>query len=176
MSCPARFSADPARQARIASTLDASGEGRAVLARWGRPLPMCFGPVPASVVTEKGVLLMDAKLDDARAAARTAHLVTHLADGLPALVKERGDCDARVEQALAAEARALGLELRLLRELRAPPPEGGPWEVEIVYFAAEPAAREAALRAYLRAHPDGAPGVDALAAGYAKRCAQGSPR
>lgn len=170
-SCPARYSADPERQAKIVEVLGKSQEGGAVVARWGRPIRMCFGAVAPSVVTEEGMLLMDAKLEDARAAARAAHLLTHLVDGLPALVKGQGDCEARVEQALAAEARALALELRLLRELGAPPPEGGPWEVEGIHWAAAPAAREAVLVDYLRSHPDGAPGVDALATGYARRCA-----
>lgn len=174
--CTGRYSADPARQARILGRLGASAEGAAAVGRWGRPIRMCFGAVRSSVVTEQGVMLMDAKLDDARAAARVAHLVTHLADGLPAIVAGEGDCDARVEQALAAEARALALELRLLRELEAPPPEGGPWEVEGVHWAAPPEGREAAVLSYLRAHPDGAPGVDALAAGYARRCARGQGR
>lgn len=134
---------------------------------------MCFGPVSPSVVTERGTLLLDASQDDTRAAARVAHLLLHLTSGMTALVQGKGDCDARVEQALAAEARALGLELRLLQELRAPPPPGGPWEVESVYWAAPPEGREAALLGYFKAHPDGAKGVDALAAGYAKRCAAG---
>ncbi len=79
-----------------------------------------------------------------------------------------------MEQALAAEARGLSLELRVGRELGAPPAEGGPFEVEAVHWQAAPEEREAALVACLRAHPDGAPGVDALAAGYAKRCAAGA--
>lgn len=175
-ACPGRFSADPGREARVVERLGAAGEGRAVLARWGRPLRMCFGEVPSSVVTEQGTLLMDARLDDARAAARAAHLAAHLADGLPALVGGEGGCDARVREALRAEARALALELRLVRALGAPPPEGGPWEVEAVHWAAPPEGREAAIEAYLRSHPDGAPGVDALAAGYARRCAEAKGR
>ncbi len=174
--CPGRFAADPARQARIVERLGAGAEGGALIAGQGQPIRMCFGAVSSSVVTEQGTLLMDAGQGDARAAARAAHLLLHLADGLPALVKGEGDCDARVEEALRAEARALALELRLLRELGAPPPEGGPWEVEGIHWAAAPEEREAALVAYLRAHPDGAPGVDALASGYARRCAKGNER
>jgi hypothetical protein len=176
VACPGRYSADPARQARIVDKLVSSEEGAAVVGRWGKPLRLCFGAVRSSVVTEQGVLLMDASLDDRRAGARVGHLVMHLADGLPAIVAGEGDCGARVEQALAAEARALGLELRLLRELGAPPPAGGPWEVEAIHWAAPPEGREAALLAYLRAHPDGAPGVDALAAGYARRCEKAGGR
>lgn len=169
--CPARFTEDRARQARIVERLRATGEGARALDGWAGPVRMCFGPARPSALTGEGLLLMDASQDEARAAARAAHLVLHLSDGLPALVAGKGDCERRVEQALAAEARGLALELRLGRELGAPPAEGGPFEVEGVFWQAAPEAREAALVAYLRAHPDGAPGVDALAAGYAKRCA-----
>lgn len=170
--CPAGFSADPGRQESVLARLRGSREGAAALARWGAPLRMCFGEAQISVVTERGALLMDASQHEARAAARVGHLVTHLADGLPALLAGEGECDERVERALAAEARALSLELRLLRELGAPPPAGGAWEVESVYWASPEKGREAAVLGYLRAHPDGAPGADALAAGYARRCGE----
>jgi hypothetical protein len=171
--CPARFTADGGRQGRILERLRATGEGARVLSRWAGPVSMCFGPARPSALTEEGVLLMEAAEDEARAAARAAHLIAHLADGLPALVAGKGDCERRVEQALAAEARGLSVELRVGRELGAPPAQGGPFEVEAVYWQAPPEEREAALVGYLRAHPEGAPGVDALAAGYAKRCAAG---
>jgi hypothetical protein len=169
--CPAGFARNETRQGHLLDKLRASSEGRATLARWREPLQVCFGEARTSSVTEAGVLLMDGRLDEARGAARAAHLVAHLADGLPALARGKGDCEARVSRLLAAEARALALELRVARDLSAPPAEGGPFEVETVFWQAAPEAREAALVSYLRAHPDGAPGVDGLAAGYARRCA-----
>lgn len=172
--CPARFVEDPARQARIVERLRSTAEGARALDGWAGPLRMCFGPARPSALTEDGLLLMEANQDEARAAARAGHLALHLVDGLPAIVAGKGDCEGRVERALAAEARGLALELRVGRELGAPPAEGGPFEVEGVFWQAAPEAREAALVAYLRAHPDGAPGIDALAAGYAKRCAAAS--
>ena len=174
VKCPARFAVDEARQAHIVEKLRGTEEGARTLARWTEPLRICFGPARPSALTEEGVLLLDGAADEARAAARTAHLVAHLADGLPALVAGKGDCAARVERALVAEAAGLGLELRVGRELGAPSLAGGPFEVEAVFWQSPPEAREGALVAYLRAHPDGAPGVDALASGYARRCAAAS--
>ena len=80
-----------------------------------------------------------------------------------------GDCDAQVDEALRQEARALSLELRLRRAL------GGverriPYAFEDDFWRAPPEGREPLVLDYLRAHPDGGPGLDALGSGYARRC------
>ncbi|MEZ4299449.1 MAG: hypothetical protein R3B70_31145 [Polyangiaceae bacterium] len=168
--CPALFHEDARREEAVMARLRGTAEGARVLDAWKGGTRVCFGEVKVSVVTEEGVLLMDASADDARQAARAGHLILHLTDGLPALVRGGGECERRVDSALALEARALSLELSLLEELKAPPRPGGAWEIEEVYRAAAPAKREEALIGYLRSHPEGAPGVDGLVAGYTRRC------
>jgi len=129
---------------------------------------VCFGPAPVSVVTHDGALLIDARLDEGEAAARAGHLATHLSDGLIPSPTRGDDCAAYVDRALHAEARALALELRLRRAFAGP--RRVTYEIEAPFWAAPAASREALIVDYLRAHPDGAPGIDALASGYARRC------
>jgi len=170
-ACPAPWSADPDRAGALVERLRATDDGAALLAGLApRPLPaLCFGRAGPSSVTTEGVILLEAALDDGEAAARVGHLLQHVVEGLPMAHPHPGDCDAQVGVALVAEARSLSLELRLRRALgvRAPrlryPFEGAFW-------AAPAARREADVLDFLRAHPDGAPGLDALAAGYARRC------
>ncbi len=83
-----------------------------------------------------------------------------------------GDCDAQVDEALALEARALALELRLRRALGVTS-RRLPYAFEDGFWSAPAAGRERLVLDYLRAHPDGAPGLDGLASGYARRCRAG---
>lgn len=171
--CPSGYSMDLMRAAIIAERLRRTTEGEKLLPR-GSALPeTCFGPAAVSMITTEGTLLLDRRLDDFEAAARVGHLLTHRADGLG--VAEFGlDCDAEVTRALRLEARALALELRLRRVL------GGSrviaYEFETPFWEAQPDAREALIFDYLRTHRDGAPGVDALASGYLRRCNEARAR
>ncbi len=176
--CPARFAEDATRGPALVEALRATTEGAGILARLPpSPAPhICFGPATTSAITPEGVILFTADLQGPEATARLGHLLLHLAEGLPMARPTAGDCATQVDVALAAEARALAVELRLRRELGAPAPSGNgrrlPYAFEDAFWAAPPAGREALILAYLRAHPDGAPGLDALAAGYARRCAE----
>jgi hypothetical protein len=171
-ACPARFAPDPPRAAALVEALRAAPEGAALLGRAPSPF-LCFGPARVSSVTTDQVVLFDADLRGAEAAARLGHLVEHLAEGLPLGRVTDEDCAVQVDRALAAEARALALELRLRRALGAPSGDGRrlPFTFEDAFWAAPEDRREALVLADLRAHPDGGPGLDALASGYARRCA-----
>jgi hypothetical protein len=172
-ACPARFALDPARAAALVEALRAAPDGAALLARAPAPT-LCFGPAAVSSVTTEGILLFDAGLRGPEAAARLGHLVDHLAEGLPMARPTDEDCAIQVDRALAAEARALALELRLRRALGAPSGDGRrlPYAFEDAFWTTPDDRREALVLADLRAHPDGGPGLDALASGYARRCAE----
>ena len=80
-------------------------------------------------------------------------------------------CEVITERALAAEAKALSLELGLRRAFGVPASSARvQYTFEGDFWAAPEEAREGLVLAYLQAHPDGAPGIDALASGYARRC------
>jgi hypothetical protein len=142
-------------------------------------MPVCFGRTDVSAITTAGTILLDARLGEAETAARLGHLLLHAVDGLPMAEPAKGgdavDCDARVREALALEARAFALEFRLRRELgvgAGGEPRTVPYEFEEPFWQAEAEAREPLVLRYLEEHPNGGPGVDAIAAGYASRCAK----
>jgi hypothetical protein len=140
---------------------------------------VCFGRTEVSAITTTGTILLDTRLGEGETAARFGHLLLHAVDGLPMAEptkgSDAGDCDARVREALVIEARAFALELRLRRELGVgvgEEPRTVPYEFEGPFWRAEPEARELLVLRYLEEHPRGGPGVDAIAAGYASRCAK----
>ncbi|MDC0741803.1 hypothetical protein [Polyangium mundeleinium] len=173
-TCPAGFRADDARAEGILAKLgDVPAGARArdqALAKGG--ISFCFGRIGVSSVTTSGAVLIDEALGTEEAAARVGHLLTHVAEGLR--VEPRGgedeSCEVITERALAAEAAALSLELGLRRALGVGSSARVRYEFEGGYWAAPEKAREGLVLDYLRAHPDGAPGIDALASGYARRC------
>lgn len=112
---------------------------------------------------------MDRDLDEPEAAARLGHLLTHAVEGLPMAHLEAGDCAGQVDLALAQEARALTLEIRWRRALGVTA-RRIPYAFEDDVWRAPEPAREGVVLDYLRAHPDGGPGVDGLLAGYSRRC------
>lgn len=179
-SCPAGFAADEARARRTEERLRATSEGARLLERArGRETLVCFGPTDVSAITTTGMILLDARPGEAEIAARLGHLLLHAVDGLPMAepikASDARDCYARVREALALEARAFALELRLRRELgvgAGEEPRTVPYEFEEPFWQAEPEAREPLVLRYLEEHPHGGPGVDAIAAGYASRCAE----
>lgn len=168
--CPAGFQRDDARAEGIFEALASSPEGADLLKGVKTP-DVCFGEPAYSVVTTEGVLLMDRRLDKGEAAARVGHLLLHVASGALALDPTPGDagCEAAVDAALRAEARAMALEIRLRRDLGVSSARS-PIEPTPEFWRAAPALREALLLDYIRAHPDGAPGLDALVTGYTRRC------
>ena len=157
-ACPRGWSPDPARAARLRAALTET-EAVPLLeeeARW------CFGPSGPSVVGD-GLLYLDARQGDAALAARAAHLLAHVRDGLGEPPPGR-PCEEWVHEALGAEARAYALELRLREALGAGP---APWAFA---EASEGGARAEPIRAWLEAHPEGGAGVGPLARDYRSRC------
>lgn len=167
-ACPEGTRADPARGEAVLRRLGSAAEGAAIRARAPAPRAYCVGPRAVSVVTSDGALLVDERLGEAEAAARVGHLLLHTGGDRAVDALDRpGDraCAALVAAALDEEARALAVELSLRRALGVTAP--------VVRFAFEEDPRDAEagrIRAWLDAHPDGGPGVDALAAGYDARC------
>lgn len=167
--CPSGFLEPLGRGAQVIERLRATDEG----ARWLRELGdtevrLCFGTIDVPVVSEDRALLLDARADDAETAARAGHLIAHVVRGMPfpARVSADADCAAVVDGALAAEAQAYAVELRLRRALGV---AGGRYEFEQAFWAAGDAGEAQILR-YLREHPDGGPGLDGLGTAYRQRC------
>lgn len=168
--CPHGLVESLGRAARVVAALRATDEGARWLRRLGQTeVRLCFGAVDVPVVTEDRALLLDARTDDAECAARVGHLVAHVVEGMPmpARIEADADCPALVDRALVAEAEAYAVELRLRRALGLTEPR---YEFE-ADFHASPQQGEATILAYLRAHPEGGPGLDGLGAAYAQRCA-----
>ncbi|MDI1477417.1 hypothetical protein [Polyangium sp. y55x31] len=172
-TCPAPFRPDAARAEGILAKLGevpagARARDRA-LAKGG--VSFCFGRIGVSSVTTSGAVLIDEALGTEEAAARVAHLLTHVAEGLRVEPSSReDDCEEITARALAAEAKALSLELELRRAFGIGASARIRYEFEGNFWAAPAETREGLVLDYLRAHPDGAPGIDALASGYARRC------
>jgi hypothetical protein len=166
--CPARHARDDARALAVFTRLRASDEGRGLLAATPAP-PVCFGEPALNAVTTDGVLLLDARDGADEAAARVGHLLAHLAAGLGEPRPGDAGCEAAVSASLRSEARALAIELRLRRDLGVTRPRVA-LSFEGAFWGAAPADREGLILDELRAHPDGAPGMDALASGYLRRC------
>lgn len=171
VACPASFARDDSRAARVVARLSGSPSSRALAAAAMKLEPtFCFGPADISLVTTERVLLVDTRLPDDEAAARVAHLFTHLVDGPPLRMPRSVDqCDQAVARAIDAEAVALARELEVRRELGVTRPVVR-FEVEGAYRGSTASARAALVRDWLRAHPFGGVGVDALAPAYDARC------
>ncbi len=139
----------------------------AALLRGTESVHWCFCDGDSSVVVAQRFLILRRSDPDPAVAARAAHLLDHVVQGPPLRPTARGaglDCEARVDAALGREAEAYALELRIRDALHAGPSE---YEFEVAY------RRDAdvdAIATYLRAHPDGAPGLDGLASAYRRVC------
>lgn len=173
-TCPHGFEQNDAAASRITSTLAQTPEGKALLeeTRTRDGLRFCFGRRDVSAVTTEGVLLFDNTLANNEAASRLAHLLHHVADGLSPTPKEGETCEKTVERLLQREADALALEITLRRTLAVHAPKIS-YEFETTFWQTPAEGRAPLLFAYLKDHPDGAPGIDALASGYERRCRLG---
>lgn len=167
--CPAGFAENDNRANRLWERLGKTSAAAALMARSTSKPRICFGPTDLSAITTERVIYFDHQLDESEGAAKLGHLFLHFVDGMPMSNPTPADCKAQVDEALRAEAAAFSLELQLRREL-AVTTKKIVYEFDAQYWAAVPDARERLVFDYLQAHPDGAPGIDALAAGYAKQC------
>lgn len=178
-ACPPSFQLNPKRSAQLLQLLESTEEGQAILQDVAH-LPKdvqpayCFGSISIPSVTDRHAVLLNASHPLAESASRLGHLLTHITGEMP-MQKTAGDCEAQVDRALSREAKAFEVELKLRKELgvglpHAPRP-ALPFEFEAEFWKTPESERESLIKRYLIAHPDGAPGVDALASSYKKRCA-----
>jgi hypothetical protein len=151
--------------------LERTAEGAALAALLPGTAGLCFAPGALDVITAERALLLSEAMEVREAAARTGHLLVHIRDGvpMPASVPAGADCEALVSVALDREAEAHLVEWRLQRALGASPRVHA-FEFDDDLLALPDGARRDAVRAYLAAHPTGAPGIDGLAASYLSRC------
>lgn len=168
--CPTGHHPDAARTARTLERLRSTPEGEALAALERQLRGVCWGPEALDVITTERLVLLSEALEDGEAAARLGHLLVHVRDGLPLreTIPPGADCEALVAEALDREAVAYAAELRLQHALAAAPRLHAFGLERLV--ALDPETQRAELRAHLEAHPLGAPGIDALAAGYRERC------
>lgn len=103
--CPTGYARDPDREARLRATLAHDPEAGASS---DTPAALCFAPNAAGVVTGN-VLLLDSAQDDARLAARVAHLFLHL---------NRGQSETSGQDDADDERDAHELEARVLSRLQ----------------------------------------------------------
>lgn len=134
---------------------------------------VCFRSAAESAITAGGLMVLDPRVDDAENAARLGHLLLHRSQSsLRIAASARGwACADVVEAAIAAEAQAHALELELRRALGVTDPKRV-FPFERAFWQTPAPEREAMLRAYFFAHPDGAPGVPGFVRAYRSRCAE----
>lgn len=174
--CPSGFGKNGTRQSEIFAALTSTDEGKQIYkeAESHAALRFCFGPIAVSSVTTEGALLLDEELGSEEAAARVGHLLRHVRDGLSAKPKDGERCEEMSERLLGQEAEALTIELELRQTLAVKTPKIR-YEIEPAWRSKPPQERVALVLDYLKAHPNGAPGIEPLARGYERRCRLGLP-
>ncbi|MCA9610815.1 MAG: hypothetical protein KC619_34705 [Myxococcales bacterium] len=167
--CPPMFVDRVGDGDRIRERLRGLPEGAALLDALRVEVRFCFGTIDVPVVSEERLLVLDARASREEQTARTGHLLHHVVHGLPfpAAVPADADCDAILETAIAREAEAYALEVRLRR---AQDLEPNRYEFEREFWRASADDQAALVARYLREHPSGAPNMDPLVAGYRQRC------
>lgn len=173
--CPSGAVADAAHEERIEHRLAQTMRGRVILdTQRVHVRAFCFVPPGStSAITDDHDVLLASDLEDGEAAARLAHLLTHLEAGLPSRAVTPTDdpaaCDAMVEHAIQLEAAAYVAEIDFQDALVAEP-RVLRFEFADEVRAASMLQRERIVHDYLVAHPSGAPGIDGLVDAYRARC------
>ena len=156
-SCPEGTHPNPDRAQEVLSLVPVEG------AR------LCFGALWPSRIVTNGVYLLDERASIPETAARVGHLSLHQREAArfetPPTTAE--GCAAWVDELLVLESRAYARELRLRRELQV---SANPYAFEGEFWATNTEQQEGVILEYLRAHPEGGGGIDALGAGYFLRC------
>ncbi len=143
--CPPQHHVDSPRSVRIAALA-------------GVDATLCFGATAPSEVSSDGIMRIDDRLGDVEAAARVAHLMSHVREPVHAALA----CDAFVEATLRSEARAFSIEVRERVRLRL--------TNAVVELPFERDATEEGVLSWLRSHPNGELGVRAVAADARALC------
>ena len=111
-------------------------------------------------------VVISSSLDQAAAAARLIHLRMHVADGLHRFPAPGVPCDRQLEQATAAEARAIAAEIAACHELECGDP---PYTFAAEVLAATPDERFVRVLARMRDEP-ATDGLDVMLRRYRERC------
>jgi hypothetical protein len=173
--CPSGSVADATLAERIEHRLARTMRGRVLLdTQRVHVRAFCFVPPGStSAITDERDVLLARDLEEGEAAARLAHLLTHLDTGLPSSAVTPTDdaaaCDAMVEHAISLEAAAYVAEIDFQDALVASP-RVLRFEFADAVRAASILERERIVHDYLYAHPSGAPGIDGLVDAYRARC------
>ena len=80
--CPTGYVADAERTARLGALLRRHPETESLLGH--EPRAVCYAPGAEPGITPDGTIFLDATSDDPSSAARMAHLLVHLGQGLGA--------------------------------------------------------------------------------------------
>ena len=105
--CPAGYVADAERTARLVALLRRHPETEPLLGH--QPRAVCYAPGAEPGITPDGTVLLDATSDDPSSAARMAHLLVHLGQGLAAATDGSAhELPARTVEARARRALGLG--------------------------------------------------------------------
>lgn len=166
--CPAGTRADVARADDLLALLRRTDAGRTATAV--DDATICFGGATRGAVRPGRIVVLAESLPRERAAARLAHLLAHVADGLDRFPTPDVACEPQIEAALAAEARGIVAELAAWDALgRAGDP---PYSFAAAALAASPAERPALVLARLRgASAEPTDELHALVRDYHDRCA-----
>jgi hypothetical protein len=156
-TCPEGTHLNPARAREVLSLVAAEDA------------TLCFGALWPSRIVTNGSYLLDERASLQETAAKVGHLHLHQREAarFDTLPTKREGCAAWVDELLVLEAKAYAVELRLRRDLQV---NSNSYEFEERFWATDDAQKEGVILAYLRAHPYGGGGIDALGAGYLSRC------
>lgn len=164
---------DDARTRRVLDALSAVADAE-VLGAAASGDAICFGE-GAGTTRPGPVFVLPTDTSDEEAAARLVHLLHHARHGRGLVAHEpiaaAADCDALVREALEEEAQAHVLEMQVRRAIGVDRPRR-PFVNQAEILALPREAREAAVLAFLLAHPDGGGGYEPLARDYRAQCAR----
>lgn len=127
---------------------------------------ICFGGRDRGSVLPDGVVVISSALDEAAAAARLIHLRMHMAEELHRFPKVGVPCERQMEEATAAEARAITAEIEACEALRCGEP---PYSFAGEVLAAAPDERVVRVLARMLDAPP-TDGLDAMLRRYRARC------
>ncbi|MDC0723709.1 hypothetical protein [Nannocystis bainbridge] len=160
--CPPATAVDPARAQAVLATARSTRPGHGL----DGGATICFGGHDRGSVLASGAVVIADSLDRPAAAARLIHLRLHVADGLHRFPTPGVACEAQMEAARAAEARAITAEIEACDELGCAEP---PYSFAAAVLAAAPEARIDLVLARLRDEP-AADGLGLMLRNYRARC------
>lgn len=135
-ACPAGTERDPKRQAALEQQLGADLHAASLVRATAGRVVVCFGAGIEPGVDARHRVRLAAGRDDAEAAAKLAHLLLHVTEGLPWHEQDRRPCAIRLAEARDREERAQALEATLLRSFGRPAPDDSEVDRVLASYAA----------------------------------------